>query len=427
MKILMIDKFYFIKGGAETYMFNVSEVLQANGHTVVPFSMKHAANVDTPYARFFVDNIDYDIDSPIGKARVSVKAAGRMLYSLHARRRLEELLDLERPDIAHLHMIDHQLSPSILHSLKKYGIPVIQTVHQYKLVCPNYRLYNPRTETICEKCLSGRFYHPMVERCHKDSAGAGALIALESFLHRKTQIYEKGIDIFHVPSRFMGEKMHQAGVGDGKIRHLFYTIKVDEFEPQFEPGDYLLYFGRLAREKGIVTLLKAMKNVPTARLQVAGDGPMRAELEAFIRENDLRNVELLGKKSGAALASLIRNARFVVVPSEWYDNSPLVIYESFAYGKPVIASQMGGMPELVDHEENGLLFEAGNVEELSSHISRLWTDTGTVVKFGKAGRRKAESEFAPQPHYERLVGWYHELLGESAPIQEREMASVATA
>jgi glycosyltransferase involved in cell wall biosynthesis len=310
---------------------------------------------------------------------------------------------------------------------EKYGIPVIQTVHQYKLVCPNYRLYNPRTETICEKGLSGRFYHPVVERCHKDSVGAGALIAFESFLHRKTRIYEKGIDIFHVPSRFMGEKMRQAGVGDGKIRHLFYTIKVDEFEPQYDPADYLLYFGRLAREKGIVTLLKAMKNVPSARLKVAGDGPMRPEIETFIKENGLQNVELLGKKSGAALASLIRNARFVVVPSEWYDNSPLVIYESFAYGKPVIASQMGGMPELVDHEENGMLFEAGNVEELSSQISRLWVDSGTVVKFGKAGRRKAESEFAPQPHYERLVEWYYELLGGSVPIGESEIVDVALA
>ncbi len=409
MKILMIDKYYFVKGGAERYMFELSKVLEAYGHDVIPFSMKHPLNFPTPYSEYFVENIEYNGVSTLSKVTTAVKATARMIYYIEARKRLERLIEDHSPDLAHLHMIDHQLSPSILHSLKKFGIPVIQTVHQYKLVCPNYKLYNPRTGAICEKCLSGNLWHPVIERCHKDSVTASFMIALESTLHRMIHIYENHVDIFHVPSHFMGKKYCEAGVAPGKIRHLFYAIELQKFAPSFATGDYLLYFGRLSQEKGILTLLKAAKNYPTAPLYIVGDGPQETELKEYVRQNHLTQVKFWGVKTGAELEALVRNSRAVIVPSEWFDNSPLVIYESFAYGRPVIGAQMGGITELIDDGDTGYLFEAGNVEQLVAKMRRLWEEPQRALQFGKNARAKAEREFDPTVHYNRIYDWYCEL------------------
>lgn len=409
MKVLMIDKYYFVKGGAERYMFELTKVLEAHGHKVIPFSMKHPSNFPTPYSDYFVENIDFNGESTVSKLTTAVKATARLIYYLDARKRLERLIEDHEPDVAHLHMIDHQLSPSILHSLKKFGIPVIQTVHQYKLVCPNYKLYNPRTGEICEKCLSGNFWHPVVERCHKDSALASLMIALESSVHRVTEIYEKNVDIFHVPSHFMGRKFAEAGVGRGKVRQLFYSIEMQKFSPSFVTGDYLLYFGRLSKEKGILTLLKAAKKYSVAPLYIVGDGPQESELKDFAASNHLAHVKFLGVKSGAELEALVKNARAVIVPSEWFDNSPLVIYESFAYGRSVIGAQMGGITELIDEGETGYLFPAGDTEQLVDKMRRLWEFPERALAFGKAARAKAEREFDPLTHYNRMYDWYAEL------------------
>lgn len=421
MKILMVDKYYFVKGGAERYLFELTEVLQANGHAVIPFSMKHAQNFPTPFDAYFVENMDYALVSAWQKLAHAARIAGRMIYSTQARQRLELLLERERPDVAHLHMIDHQLSPSILLALKKYRVPVIMTVHQYKLICPNYRLYNPRTGAICEKCLSGNFYHPIVERCHKDSAAAGLLLALESYLHRWTKIYERNVDLFHVPSEFMGRKLRQAGVAGGKIRFLPYTIKMDKFEPCYTNRNYVLYFGRLSDEKGILTLLRASAKLPHIPLSIVGDGPEDARMQQFARDHQMRQVSFLGRKSGAELARLVQNANFVVVPSEWYDNSPLVIYESFAYGKPVISTRLGGMPEWVKDHETGLLFDARDPDQLAERIKFLWEHPERVVAFGRNARAMAEEKFQPAAHYEIVHDWYRRLVG-GAPVPERTAA-----
>ncbi len=410
MKILMVDKYFFIKGGAERYFFELKRVLEAKDHQVIPFSMKHPNNFTTSYDRFFVDNIEYSNGSLWRSVLNAPRAFGRMVYSLHARDRIRRLIETEKPDIAHLHMIDHQLSPSILHVLKDFDIPVIQTVHQYKLVCPNYRLYNPRTNGICEKCLDGHFYHPVVERCHKGSTVASAMVAFETFLHRRFRIYENNIDIFHVPSHFMGEKLLAAGVRKEKVRHLFYTLKLDEYEPQFEFQDYIIYLGRLAPEKGILTLIKAMAKTQQTRLLIIGGGPERDRLERYVMEHAVDNVEFVGERGGEELRSLVRNCRFMVVPSEWYDNSPLVIYEAFAYGKPVIGAKMGGISELIDDGQNGFHFRAGEVDELADKIAFLDSHPELIGEFGRRARAKAETVFSPEHHYQQICRWYDELL-----------------
>ncbi|RMD99139.1 MAG: glycosyltransferase family 1 protein [Calditrichaeota bacterium] len=414
----MVDKYYFIKGGAERYFFELKKLLTAHGHEVIPFSMKHRLNFASPYESYFVDNIEFNHLSSYQKVVQAPKIVGRVIYSREAKKAVSRLIEEVKPDLAHLHMIDHQLSPSILHAFQEYGIPVIQTCHQYKHVCPSYRLFVMHKNRICEKCLPGKFYHAVTERCHKNSIGASALVAIESYLHKWMKIYD-GVHIFHVPSRFLGQKLVQGGFPPEKIWHCFYTLNLEDYPFHPHSENYFVYYGRLSEEKGILTLLKAMRSVSRARLKIIGDGPQRPILENFVRKHHLQHVEFLGNRGGQELVSLVQNARFVVVPSEWYDNSPLVIYEAFSMGKPVIASTLGGMPELVDHEVNGYHFEAKNVQQLAERIRQLWEHPKRCREMGEQARQKAEAEFSPEAHYEKIMSVYQQLLGKTSPAAVR--------
>ncbi|MCA9734491.1 MAG: glycosyltransferase family 4 protein [Deferribacteres bacterium] len=411
MKILNVDKYYFIKGGAERYYFELAKVLEAYGHEVIPFSMQHPENFETNYAEYFVPNIEFNGLTPLQKMRQTPEILGRIIYSRKAKEAVTRLIEKTKPDIAHLHMIDHQLSPSILHAFRDAGIPVIQTCHQYKLVCPSYRLFVMHTNEVCERCISGDFYHAFAQKCLKDSRGASALVTIESYVHKWMKIYDN-IDLFHVPSRFLGNKLIEGGFPEEKIWHNFYTINLEDYPYHPEYGDYCLYFGRLSEEKGIQTLLRAMKSMPETKLLVAGDGPYRAFLEGLKFELGLENVTFLGNKGGDELVKLVQNSRFIVVPSEWYDNSPLVIYEAFSMGKPAIVSTMGGMPELVDDGINGFHFQAGDEEELSDKVATLWSDTDLIQKFSKNAREKADREFSPAAHYNNIIQVYEKLVSE---------------
>ncbi|MCI0696921.1 glycosyltransferase family 4 protein [candidate division KSB1 bacterium] len=405
----MVDKFFFIKGGAERYYFELKKLLESKGHEVIPFSMRHPENYDTPFAGDFVENLEFNDLSALTKIRQTPRIIGRVIYSQASKEAVTRLVEKVKPDIAHVHMIDHQLSPSILHAFRDYGIPVVQTCHQYKLVCPSYRLFIMHKNQVCEKCVKGDFYHAVLERCHKDSFAASALVALESYIHKAMGIYNL-IDIFHVPSRFLGKKLVEAGYSPDKIWHSFYTINLEDYPYHPKSTDYVIYYGRLSEEKGVLTLLKAMLRAPEVNLYIVGDGPQRPILENFASKEQLKTVRFWGNQNGGALVRLVQQAKFVVVPSEWYDNSPLVIYESFSMGKPVIASTLGGMPELVDDGENGFHFTAGEAEDLAEKMRLLWHDPALCEKMGKNARHKAEAEFSPEAHYAKILAVYEKLI-----------------
>lgn len=411
MKILTVNKFYFIKGGSERYFFELSKILTEHGHEVIPFAMKHPNNFHSDYDAYFVDNIEFNLGSNWQKIKNSMRIVSRILYSFHARRKIEQLIEKTKPDIAHLHMIDHQISPSILHSLKKYDIPVLMTAHQSKLICPNYRLFNWTKMSVCEKCLDGHYYHPFFEKCHKNSRIAGLLISAEAYLHKMMRIYEKNVDIIHTPSKFFREKFIQAGVDRNKIEQLYYTIRMDDYTPSFTYEDYFVYFGRLEEAKGLITLLKAVEKVNVSQLLIIGEGAYRKSLEDFIEARNIKNVRFLGARWGEELKEIISNSKFIIIPSECYDNSPLVVYESYALGKPVIGSTMGGIPELIDHEKTGLLFDTGDSDALAERIRFLLHHPKCIVEYGRNGREKAEKEFSPEFHYGEMVKKYERLVG----------------
>ncbi len=401
MKVLAANKYYFVKGGAERYFFELARILEERGHSVVPFAMRHEQNEESPHADLFVSHESFDGGAgPLDR----VRAAARVIYSLEARRKIAALVDRTRPDVAHLHNIAHQLSPSILVGLRAKGVPVVQTLHDYKLVCPNYQMFvHGKT---CERCRRWLYYRACVHRCMRGSLAQSALVCAEAYIHKLLGTYSKNVDLFIAPSQQLRERMVRHGVDPDQIVHLPYSIALDGYEPRYDSDGYAIYVGRLSIGKGLETLLSALGRARDVRFKVIGSGPLADDLEARAAREGLTNVEFVGYRTGADLKSIVAGARFVVVPSECFENSPLTVYEAFAMGKPVVGSTIGGIPELVPEGEAGLLFEPGDDEALAARLVELWNDPDRSREMGRAGRKRVESEYGPERHYERIRSIY---------------------
>lgn len=404
LKILLVNKFYFPLGGPETYLFQLERLFREKGHSVVVFSTKDARNRKCPQSPFFVEKIDYNrSDLPL---RQRVKFGLRLLYSFDAARKMDALLRKERPDIAHLHNICHQISPSILPVLKRRGVPAVQTLHDLKRVCPNYMMLSG--SGICERCKGGAYHNTILQRCVKGSLGFSALNCAEAYLHGAIRVYDS-IELYIAPSRFYKRKLVSFGLSAESIRAMPYCISLDQTPSQSSKG-YILHCGRLAKHKGVFTLVKAVEGCGTLKLVLAGSGPEEETLRRYLREKRVRNVELPGFVTGKVKARLMREASLVVLASEWYENCPLVIMEAFAYGKPVVAARIGGIPEQVRDGFNGLLFEPGNVSELRERIQYLFSKPHEIARMGRNARKTAEELYAPDHHYQQLMSVYDEAI-----------------
>jgi glycosyltransferase involved in cell wall biosynthesis len=406
MKILQVNKFHYNYGGSNRYYLNLSRILELDGHEVAYFSMKGDKNVPSPYSEYFIEPIDYDqIGGPIEMIRSFVN----VLYSFEAKKKIGKLLNHFKPDLAHIHNIYHQISPSILPELKGFGIPVVMTAHDYKLVCPNYSLFDGRE--ICERCEGGkRAYHASIGRCHQGTVAKGILLTLESYLHQLLGSYSKGLDLIIAPSQFMKDTLARFGIPEKKVVYVpnFVDPIPEKFE--YEEGDHLLYFGRLAAEKGIEILLLAMKNFRDVPLLLAGEGPDKGRFEEITREEGLDNVRFVGKANRSEVESLIRRSKFTILPSIWYENCPLSILESMAYGKPVIGARIGGIPDLIEHDQDGLLFTAGDVDDLSRQIERLLAVRNRLREMGESGHRKVRGLYSKEVHYRSILSIYRRFL-----------------
>ncbi|PIY95968.1 MAG: group 1 glycosyl transferase [Candidatus Kerfeldbacteria bacterium CG_4_10_14_0_8_um_filter_42_10] len=402
MKILQINKFYFEQGGTERYFFDLIKLLEKHGHKVIPFAMEHKNNLKTDYARYFPSFVD---TLRLGISPNKLKAIGRMFYSFEAKRQLEALIKKERPQIAHIHNIYHQISPSILPVLKKYQIPAVMTVHDYKLICPNYTLYTEGAP--CERCKGGRYCQAFYHRCLKDSYAASALVALEMHFHKWLKIYQNNIDLFITPSDFVREKLTSFGINAQKIMVLPHFIESQTMEPEYNEGKYLLYAGRLKKEKGVDVLIEAMKNLPQVELRIAGTGPDEQALKKSAE--GLSNVKFLGQVAQSEMAGLYRQALAVVIPSRVWETFGLTAAESMAFGKPVIAAKMGALPELVKEGQTGSLFESENPADLAKKIEFLVKNTAQARTMGEAGQRNIIGTLSEEKHYQDLMKIYHEL------------------
>lgn len=412
MKILMVHKFHYVEGGAERYVFNLTRLLESRGHTVIPFAMQHPGNEASEYSDYFSPRIDPDQLTSKGATTSRIKTLSRFLYNREAQRRLDQLIRDTQPDIAHVHSIYHHLSPAIFSTLKKHNLPVCLTLHDYKLVCPNYIFLDGRRQ-VCEACQGKKFWNATLKKCFRDSYAASALVTAEAFLHKWLKSYQNGVDLFISPSRFLGGKVEQYGYGRTRFIIQPYTLDLFAYPPHYDSSSYFIFMGRLTHEKGLHLLFDAVKDLQGAECYVLGTGPIEDELKQRIQREQLTSIRMMGYQSGDALKSLVANSKFTVVPSEWHDNSPLVIYESQALGKPVIGSNRGGIPELIDEGVDGHVFQSGDRDQLREKINHLINHPELIVRMGKAARRKAELQYDPDVHYEHMLKHYETCKFES--------------
>lgn len=411
MKVLMINKFYYLRGGTERYCFDMTRLLRRNGHTVIPFSMAHEKNWKSPYARYFVEEISFERSANPRRPLNSLKAAMRAVYSGEAGQKLDRLIRDERPDMAYLHNIHHQLSLSILPVLRKHGIPIMWRLHDYSLFCPNY-LFSYSRGAVCEACREGRYYQVVLRKCRKDSRAASLVAGLGAYLDHWLRLPDL-VDLFIAPSRFLKAKMIQHGLNAERLMVIpnFIDLSAFELAPLVPPSrgkageedGYLLYFGRLSSEKGLRTLIQAVAQVPEGKLKIVGDGPQRQELEALAQRLAGGRVDFTGHQPTEELLITLKRAKMVILPSEWYENCPYTILEAFALGKPVIASDIGGIPELIEDGGDGLLFEPRNWEELADRIRFLLHDGHRIEYLGSNTRRKIEEKYGADAHYTRFI------------------------
>lgn len=408
MKVLMCNSFYYLRGGAERCVFDLSQLLLSHGHEVIPFAMEHPENRPSQYSHYFVSHVDFP--SHLGKrTKLGTKLglAGRSLYSREARQKIEQLIADEKPDIAHLHGIAHEISPSILPAIREAGIPIVQTLHDYALLCPNTNFLSHGL--VCERCKKRKYYNAALHRCKRGSLSASLLACIELYVQKLLRIYERSIDLFVSPSRFLRDKLVEYGIRN-RVVHLANFVDLERFRPGDGAGSYLLYFGRLSREKGVKTLLSAMTQLEQVPLYVAGTGELYAPLRDFARSHHLSNVSFLGHLSTEDLIPLIQGASCVIVPSEWYENYPMSVLESLACGTPVIASSIGGIPEMVKDGETGLLFAPGNPDQLAEKIRVLREDPRQARAMGRNGRQQVASTNSPESYYHRVLHVYERLL-----------------
>lgn len=402
MKILMVNKFYYIKGGSETYLFGLKELLEEKGSKIIPFSMKDTKNFDTEYEKYFIDNIDYANMNFIQK----IKGASKIIYNFQAKKYIRELIKNESPDIAHLHIFQHQISPSILSEIKKAGIPIVYTVHDLKCVCLNYKMLN--NGKVCEECKGEKYYKCLSNKCVKNSRFKSLINVIEGYFHKINNSYEN-IDKYITPSKFYKQKLIEFGINPNKIEYIPNFVDIESFKFSKEREDYFIYLGRLSEEKGIKTLIDSMKQVNKANLKIIGTGPLMDNLENYKQHNKLNNVEFLGFKTGDELKSIVAKCMFVVIPSEWYENCPMSVIEAMSMGKPIIGADIGGIPELIN-KKCGLIFEPGNSNDLAQKINLLLNDKNMINEFAINARREVEEKYSGNAHLKKIESVYSELL-----------------
>ena len=407
MKILLVNKYHYIKGGSETYYFGLADMLRQSGHEVIFFAMEDKQNLPCRQEAFFVSNVDFN-------GRISalqkVKAAFRVLYSFEAKKKITRLIQQEKPDVVHVNLVHRHLTLSIVRAVRKLGLPIVYTVHDLNAICPNHEMLVQGR--ICEKCLHGHFGNCIRQRCVKGSLTKSFLAAAEAINYRRMRIYQD-IDLYVTPSAFYKSLLDQARITASPVLHMKNFLPADTvFSSDNPDGGYLLYHGRLSEEKGLMTLLQAVKELPEVCLLIAGSGAMQAELEQFIAAHNLApRVQLLGFQSGAALRKLVAEAKGVVLPSEWYENGPYAVMEAMAQGKPVIASRIGGLPEIVKDGETGFLCEPFNSASLRSCIEKLWALPASAYRqMQLRAVENARKWFAWEAYRDRLVALYEKLI-----------------
>lgn len=383
MKILLVHNYYQQYGGEDVVFESEKSLLEASENSVITYT---------------ADN--KNIQSQIG-------LIGKILWNRNTYIDLKKIIGKSKPDVVHVHNILPQISPTVYYAAKSENIPVVQTIHNYRLLCPKGILY--RNGNICEECLGKKLYLPgIIHKCYRNSyINTVALTSMLS-LHKILKTWQNKIDIFIALTEFAKVKLMEGGIPENKIvvkpNFINYGNKPNKIK-----DNYALFVGRLSVEKGLRTLINTWQNVPYINLKIIGDGDLLEEL----KNNSTKNVEVLGRKNREEIFDYIQRANYLVFPSEWYEGFPVSIVEAFSYGLPVIASKLGSHAEIISDGKTGLLFEAGNVEDLRSKIKWAMEHKNEMEKMGLNARTEYEMKYTSEKNYEMLTDIYKLAINKS--------------
>ena len=403
MKIILVHNLYRQAGGEDVVFRSEKRLLERAGHTVVPFIRSNAELND----RTLVDRI---------------YIASRMIWSRETRGSFAALLDAERPDLVHVHNTFMAISPSIYSACSERSIPVVQTLHNFRLLCPASSFF--RSGVVCEECVDQNLLHSIIHGCYRNSSGATGAVALMLTVHRALGTWNRSVTRYIALTNFAREKFVRAGFPADK-----FVVKPNFADP--DPGEkrgvgeYALFIGRIDETKGTRVLLEAWKRLGGEfPLEIVGDGPDRQWMEAQVRQLRLSGVTFRGRLSHTDAVEAVKGARFTIVPSTWYEGFPMCIAESFACGTPVLCSRLGGMSEIVDDGVTGLHFSPADPQDLAEKAEWAWTHPLELASMGRSARRKYESEYTAEKNYSLLVEIYKQSMTDCASatpaITERE-------
>ena len=399
MRILLVNKFHYLRGGSEKYYFELAQLLKSKGHTVGFFSMKHEENITTGDAEYFVEEIDLNTGSKLKALDV--------IYSQENKRLMAKALEEFKPDIVHINNFQRQLSASIIDAIKEKNIPIVMTAHDLNPICPaSIMLYNGE---VCDDCITKGYTQCIKKKCVKGSTLKSTLGVMEKKYYDIHKVFRK-IDCIISPSEFIKNQLVNGKLKYSEIVTLHNFVNESE-RNEYVLGDYAFYLGRLSKEKGILNLIEAIGYIPNAKLLIAGDGPEREKIEAYISEHKLDGrITLLGYQNQDSIHKYITNSRFVVIPSICNENCPYSVLEAMEIGKPIVASRIGGIPELIADGENGYLYKADDINELKEKLMLMLDNDDKVNRFAQKSRELYESYYSPDSYYNELIKIYNKVM-----------------
>jgi len=417
MTIIIINYRFFISGGPERYLFNVIDLLQKNGHTVIPFSVKHNKNNPTPYENYFLDAIgdgDEVYANEYNKTNFDTikKSLGRMLYSKEAKRKLKVLIRDVKPDLIYVLYYQNKISASIFEAADESNIPVVIRISDFGQICANSLLYRSQQNTICEKCVNGSKWNAVKYKCVQNSYVYSAIKAASLTIAESVVKIRPKINAYVVPSTFTMQKLSEYGIDNKKLNHIptFFNHEIIANTSSVSYQPFALYVGRIVQEKGLLTMIKAFANT-NLNLKIIGfsDNMYQLELEKYL-EDKPHNIEFLGRKSFHEIVPFLQKCAFTIVPSEVYDNFPNSVLESYAFKKAVIATDLGSLKEMIIDRKTGVLFKIHDQTDLREKVIELLNNPDLCEQYGINGFKKLEDEFGAEMHYEKLMNVFSGVL-----------------
>ena len=400
MKVLQINKFLKIVGGAETYMFQLSNALQDIGIEVRFWGMEDGNNIVNDFPGLETENVDFTNQGLLRK----FSSVFETVYSKNNKRKIAEVLDIYQPDIVHIHNYNFQITPSILPEIKRRGIKIVQTIHDSQMVCPYHRLYNFQRNEVCTKCVTGSFVNCIKDRCFDGSIFKSTVGAMESMFYHSQGYYKKYVDTFISPSDFLANLIKHRITNRIEVIPNFTKVQPNHAMDE-TANDYYLYYGRISDEKGVLELIEIFKDTKL-NLTIVGKGPI--EHLVIDKINNIENIKCRGAKYGEELFSIVRMAKYVVQPSKWFENCPMTIIESFALGVPVIGSNHSGFKDLIINGKTGHLLDFNDKKGAVTKL--LDYDMLDIAEFKKHVSASYANNFSERDHLEKILKVYKTLL-----------------